>query len=552
MMKIKSLALKIFWGITGLKFSIIAYLLITSEQVRNFTSAMLRYHAMKPVIKLTSDELDIMADRTFEGLDPRVKDLQDATSATRMSQDIMAEIMADMESFHYVAPIAFLEAMIIFLIGMLKARKTAVLLTSLSVYGKFLILGDEIDSVNWLDVLLPYMPGMLQSRIAAITMTTLAVGISLYGMRTPFGKFNIYGDDFVLYVLDRAYFSDSEMSLVNNPISHPTIIAINAAYILSIFVIFAADVWCNLHFQKIVSLVTYLIFKLKPIQATKDNRFENFATTCRAGQGKYVLRTLLEDKSFNLNQRDLSSGNTGLHMACISQNLNIVQALLDNRQARRINLSIENNNGKTPLMIAAGTGNRNIVRHLIKQPKLKLKGYNGDGAIVDAVKADYFSVALSVAEEIVKRGLCLRDCSKYLKDATLLETLRRCASLERREGKKMSEEGRKQSLQIYKTNILKSLHEVPSEGAVEDKLTQERIHEELKEFLECSICFEEYGEGPILACRNDHWICSTCYPRNATCAWCREDIQRETPRRCRTSEKILKLIAVLELPKKRS
>ena len=115
----------------------------------------------------------------------------------------------------------------------------------------------------------------------------------------------------------------------------------------------------------------------------------------------------------------------------------------------------------------------------------------------------------------------------------------------------MSEDSRKQSLQIYKINILKSLREVARDGGTEEKLTQERVHEELKEFLECSICFEEYGEGPILACRNDHWICSGCHPRNAICPWCREDIQREAPRRCRTSEKILRLIAALELPKKR-
>ena len=115
----------------------------------------------------------------------------------------------------------------------------------------------------------------------------------------------------------------------------------------------------------------------------------------------------------------------------------------------------------------------------------------------------------------------------------------------------MSEDSRKQSLQIYKINILKSLREVARDGGTEEKMAQERVHEELKEFLECSICFEEYGEGQILACKNDHWICSGCHPRNAICPWCREDIQREAPRRCRTSEKILRLIAALELPKKR-
>ena len=557
-MKIKTFATRVFWGITCLKISVLAYVLIASEQLRTHTSLSLKSFMMKPVLKQTSDEVDVLAEKTFQGLDPKVKALQDATSRTKMSHDFVEGMIEALDSNafgttqHFVAPVAFVNAMTLFLIGMTKARKTSLVFLSVNVYGQWFIT-DEMELTELVDTLLLWMPAILHSRTTAIMMTALAVGASLNEIETPFGGFDTYGNDFLSYVLDRAYLSDSSSSSVENPISNPILIVINVAYILCILVILATDVLGNWYLK---TIVTHLILKLKPIHLTEDNRFESFASACSAGKAKDVLRTLLDDRSFNLNQRDFASGNTGLHMACLSQNFNIVQALLDNRQARRINLNIENNEGKTPLMIAASTGNRNIVRHLLKQPKMKLKGHNGDGAIVDAVSENHFSVALSVAEEIINRGLCLRDCSRHLKDATLLETLKRCASLERKEGKKMSEEARKQSLQIYKTKILKSLLEVASDSAAKEELTQERIQEDLKEFLECPICCEEYGEGPILACWNDHWICSNCHPKNAICPWCRkpwggEDIQMEAPRRCRTSEKILKLIAALELPQKR-
>ena len=553
MINIKSLATKLFWGITVLKISIIAYILIMSEQLRSHTSLTFKSYMARPLLKQTSDEVNFFADKTFEGLDPTMTELKKVTSDVKMSQEYVESMIAAMDSnafgtsLHFVAPVAFIDAMFHFLPLMTKARKTTLVFIAVAACGK-VFAGDEVELIDWVDSVLLWVPGVLPSRMAAISMTTLAVVASLYEIETPFGYFNTYGKDFLSYVLDWAYFTDSTHSTIDNPISRPALIVINAAYVLSILVIFAADVWSNLYFKK---MVAYLMFKFKPTKVTKDNRFENFVAACNDGKGKDVIRSLLDDRSFNLNQRDLKSGNTGLHMACLGKNYSIVQALLDNRQARRINLNIQNNDGKTPLVIAAGTGNRNIVRHILKQPKLKLKGPNGDGAIAGAVNAEHFAVALSVAEEIVKRGLCLRDCSKYLKGATLLETLRRCASLERKEKRNVSEEARRQSLQMYKTNILKSLREVSSDRAAEEKLTQERIHEELKEFLECSICFEEYGEGPILACRNDHWICSLCHPRNAICPWCREDIISEAPRRCRTSEKILKLVAALELPKKR-
>ena len=514
MIRVTALAVKVFWGITLVKLAIVVYLLITNEELRAYSTNMLGFYAMKPLMKETMDKVDFVADKTFEGLGPEMKYMKDATAEAGLSLLIMDRMMEKLETsnLHIIAPIAFFNAMYTFLPGMLEARKTCLVVAALHINSN-LVSGIENDLTDVVDVLLVYMLGIVHSRIVTIAMTTLIVGASIYEIRTPFGNVNSFAEDFVSYVLDQAYLIE-KTSIIENPIPLPALVFINATYILSIYVILITDILNNCYFRNIVD---YLKSKFKPMPVPKDNRFEEFAAACSAGKGKGVIRSLLDDKSFNLNQRDLDSGNTGLHMACQTQNFNIVQALMDNRQARRINLNIENNDGKTPLMIAAGTGNRNIVRHLLKQPKLKLKGSNGDSAIVESVSSEHFSVALSIAEEIVKRGLCLRDCSKHLKDASLLETLRRCSSLERSGGKKMSQDTRKQSLKIYKNNILKSLREVARDGGTEEKLTQERVHEELKEFLECSICFEEYGEGPILACTNDHWICSACHPRNQCC-----------------------------------
>ena len=74
------------------------------------------------------------------------------------------------------------------------------------------------------------------------------------------------------------------------------------------------------------------------------------------------------------------------------------------------------------------------------------------------------------------------------------------------------------------------------------------VHEQLGAFLKCKVCHQEYGDAGVFACSRDHWICSRCYPRNEACATCGENIQSSEPRRCRTSEKVLKLIQVLEAP----
>ena len=96
--------------------------------------------------------------------------------------------------------------------------------------------------------------------------------------------------------------------------------------------------------------------------------------------------------------------------------------------------------------------------------------------------------------------------------------------------------------------MLRAMQEVPKDAVTEEKRTQASVHEELRGFLECPICFEEFGDSWVMACRNDHWMCSTCYPKLKACPECREEIKGAASRRCRQLEKVLKLVSALQLP----
>jgi ankyrin repeat protein len=267
-----------------------------------------------------------------------------------------------------------------------------------------------------------------------------------------------------------------------------------------------------------------------------ENARIEFLSSCSSGENMAMLRSFLHNPDFDPNQIDSESGVTGLHMACHNGHLSVVQAILDVKR-KVINLNIENVEGQTPLMVVAAQGSKTILNRMLKEKKLKLKDTFGQRAICIAVEAEHWAIGLSIHEEMTKRGMLFKELS-------ILTYLSRSVTLSNDIKKGLSKD--KVSLAVYKRDILKWLSETPKED-IEEILSQERVLEELKEFLECSICFDNYGDSPILSCTNDHWICSICLPKNSCCPWCREQYSTAPPQRRRTSEKILKLLAMIKM-----
>jgi hypothetical protein len=269
--------------------------------------------------------------------------------------------------------------------------------------------------------------------------------------------------------------------------------------------------------------------------------FKDFMTACSSGENKTLLRSFLHDPNFNPNQRHPVSGDTGLHVACRHGQLSVVQAILDVKK-KAINLNIEDGAGHTPLMIVAAKGDKTMLARLFKMAKLKLKNQCGEKAICLAVENEHYIAAQTICEELKKRGL-------MLKHPSISSYLNRCVDLTKDKKRTGLTEGQRKtiidSFKAYKSQIMTTLR--PSEKLLE-KLSQEGVMAELKEFLECSICFEEFGDLPILACSNDHWMCSKCVPKHSLCPYCREPFGiTRPPKRCRTSEKIMKLVAMIEM-----
>ena len=120
---------------------------------------------------------------------------------------------------------------------------------------------------------------------------------------------------------------------------------------------------------------------------------------------------------------------------------------------------------------------------LLNERKLKLRDHYGEGAIMAAVEGGHFTLAQKVAEEITRRGLCLRDYSRNLREnRTLLVGLREGISLERREVRNMTEQARDQELRDHREDILQAMQRA-SEGdrVTPQERTQSSITEELRE-----------------------------------------------------------------------
>ena len=276
-------------------------------------------------------------------------------------------------------------------------------------------------------------------------------------------------------------------------------------------------------------------------QRQSSERF--FLEACETGD-KVAMRSLLTEHGdfLNVNIARNQNGDTGLHLACRGGYETIAESLLDVKK-KVVNVNIENSSGETPLMIAAGMGHTIIVRRLLKAKGLKLKEEYGEKSILKAVENDHYETAKQILTTIVNKEGITTD--KRLRN--MLDYLQRCVDLSKKaEAAKSQVERQKHtlSLDIYKKSIVDILKPTDFSGSqsTTNKKTFKEYVEDLKEFLECSICFDQFEDLKIFACINDHWICMRCLPQNESCPFCRVDFDQHPPARRITSEKFLQIL----------
>ena len=215
----------------------------------------------------------------------------------------------------------------------------------------------------------------------------------------------------------------------------------------------------------------------------------------------------------------------------------IAESLLD-VQEKVVNVNIENLKGETPLMVASEAGHVAIVRRLLKAKGLKLKDLFGDKCIKLAVENDHYEAARLIVNAMTNKQIDV--------DANIAPYLNRCLSLAKdAKSAKSSSELQKinLSLEVYRKNICDIL--TPSEPVQKDSSKQKSMKEsieDLEEFLDCSICFDEFQDLKIFACINDHWICAKCLPLNDSCPFCRTSFYEHAAMRRYTSEKFLSVV----------
>ena len=131
------------------------------------------------------------------------------------------------------------------------------------------------------------------------------------------------------------------------------------------------------------------------------------------------------------------------------------------------------------------------------------------------------------------------------------DKLESCLQISKRIGDSKTENDLQQcnlSLDLYKKSmceIISPSHDSNQRKATKQKPMKESI-QDLKEYLDCSICFEEFEDLKIFACVNDHWICMRCLPQNESCPFCRVDFSLYPPARRITSEKILQILSMTQ------
>ena len=267
-----------------------------------------------------------------------------------------------------------------------------------------------------------------------------------------------------------------------------------------------------------------------------------FLASCESGD-RVTMRALLSEHEgiLNVNLVRTRNGDTGLHLACRAGHMGIAESLLDVKE-KVVNVNIENVSGETPLMIAAEAGHVAIVRRLLKAKGLRLKDYLGEKSVKKAVENDHYDAARLIVSAMASKEIAI--------DANVALYLNRCSSL-LRDAKTVKSSNELQrlnlSLEVYKKNICEIL--IPIEPLEIESTGQKSLMasiEDLKEFLDCSICFDEFEDLKIFACINDHWICSKCLPLNDSCPFCRTSFYDHAATRRYTSEKFLSLVMAMK------
>ena len=403
------------------------------------------------------------------------------------------------------------------------------------------ILGTYAVPLYLFYVLYILLPSMLYSKYLAIAATALAVAAKWNYVWIPLGCVEHFGLVVVSSLLEAEY--SYGVTSFSHPLSAEAIYWINVVYLSAVAVMFACDIKQNSAPAKLAQDAARKW--RKKLWPRTDTRFREFMDVCTSGEDKALLRALLNDATFNPNQVQKVTGDTGLHASCRNKQFSVVQSILDVKR-NAVNVNIENCQGFTPLALASARGDRRVVARLLKEPRLRLKNNNGEKAVKAAIEADHYAVARMVSDEMAARGVRFRD-------AAVRSFIARCAALTENKKREVAahapaEESRTPppvTPDIYKSSILRALKEAEAMSAIE-KLPQDKVIEELKDYLECSICFEVYGQAPIWSCDRDHWLCCSCLKKNAQCPWCQSDFRAEPPKRRRTSEKILQLIRCLK------
>ena len=260
------------------------------------------------------------------------------------------------------------------------------------------------------------------------------------------------------------------------------------------------------------------MFAIKVLRYKEYDPEYAFVDACGKGD-KAAMKRLLEKyhEKININARSGRAGNTGLHAACAGGHVNIVQSLLD-CEGKNVRIGVENYEGVMPLTLAAGGGHALIVKKLLRARGMRLVADHAEKAVVAAVENEKFDCAKMILGEFQARNEG-RDLNKTLKSIV--------------------NSGDKKQLQ----NWLRSKNEAGRTPVrKEEKLkSKEEVLNTLRGYFECTICYEEFTNGEIYSCANDHWLCADCKLdwNEGWCPTCRADLGEGGPARRHMAEKIL-------------
>ena len=262
--------------------------------------------------------------------------------------------------------------------------------------------------------------------------------------------------------------------------------------------------------------------QLKPKKC--DNPQKSFFDCCANGD-KVLARELLKEFAtrIDINATD-TDGNTGLHIACSFGHLNLVQSLVAIKK-KTINVNTKNNNGAYPMALAALGGHRLVVEKLIQSRKPKVNEEQVGLAVQMAVERDEMKLA-----NLIMVKYSEREGKDF--NTTLASYLTRYfACMQTNNNKK-----------IYRKAIMDWFKSKNVSKDVERRKTMEELLQDIKEsYLECNICNEEFQNGEVYSCENDHWLCRDCKSalRKPRCPTCRSDFGKRGPERRRMAEQLL-------------